>query len=406
MRLQALARGAAIGLGTLVPALAMAQQMPAVGNKREWKVGVRAEAFYDSNIARSSSSLTAIRNLTKEDYVLLPAVTATLVQPFGRQVAFLNGDVGYAFHRYNSELDRRRANVSGGVAGILGPCRPMLFGGYQAAQSDLANLNVGTTKNLKQTYTTGAGTTCARAVGPGASLSVQRADVKNSDRTVKESDTTTEVANLSLQYGRPSLGVFSAGVAHSSTEFPNRIIPGRPVGDGFFTQSYFVGYQRKFGSRLKVTGQGGLTHVKREFSPVGVDQSFNSKSYQGDITYGLGERIEFEVNGQRAIVPSQQVGKTFDKTTAVNAIVRYKAGERFTVDGGYTWQKIDANADTASALLVVTNSETDAVYGSVSFAPNDRLRLQLSVRYEERAANLSQFNYTATRVGLSAQTSF
>src|SRR5690349_19494536 len=155
MRLQALARGAAIGLGTLVPALAVAQEMPAVGNKREWKVGVRAEAYYDSNIARSSSTLSNIRNLTKEDYVLLPAVTVALVQPFGRQTAFVNGDVGYAFHRNNSELDRRRAKVSGGVAGLVGPCRPIVFGGYEAAQSDLANLNVGTTKNLRQMYTTG-----------------------------------------------------------------------------------------------------------------------------------------------------------------------------------------------------------------------------------------------------------
>jgi len=406
MRLHALARGAAISVAAFAPVLAMAQEMPAVGNKREWKVGVRAEAYYDSNIARSSSTLSNIRNLEKEDYVLLPAVTVGLVQPFGRQVAFLNGDVGYAFHRNNSELNRRRAKVQGGVAALLGPCRPVVFGGYEAAQSDLANLDVGTTKNLRQMYTTGVGSTCARGIGPGASFMLMRSDVKNSDNTVKESDTTTEVMNIQLLFARPTLGTFSAGFAHSSTEFPNRIIPDRPVGDGFFTQSYFLGYNRAFGSRLKVTAQGGITHVKREFSPPGVEQSFNSRTYQGDVVYGLGERIEFEVNGQRAITPSQQVGKTFDKNTGANAIVRYKAGERFQVEGGYSWQQIKANADTATALLVVTNAETDALYGSVSFSPNDRLRLQLSVRYEEREANLPQFTYTATRVGLSAQTSF
>ena len=97
----------------------MAQEMPTVQTKREWKVGVRAESYYDDNISRSSSVLTTQRNLSKDDYVLLPAVTATLVQPFGRQSVFLNGDVGYAFHRYNDELNRRRAKVSGGVGGIL-----------------------------------------------------------------------------------------------------------------------------------------------------------------------------------------------------------------------------------------------------------------------------------------------
>lgn len=384
----------------------MAQEMPTVQTKREWKVGVRAESYYDNNISRSSSLLTSQRNLSKDDYVLLPAVTATLVQPFGRQSVFLNGDVGYAFHRYNDELNRRRAKVSGGVGGILGPCRPVLFGSYQAAQSDLANLDVGTTKNLQQVFATGVGAQCARSSGPGASFMVQRSDVKNSALRVKESDTTTEVANVQLLYSRPTLGTFSAGFGYSSSEFPNRIIPGRPVGDGFFTQSYFVGYSRKIGQRLTVTGQGGLTHLKREFSPTGTDQSFNSKTYSGDVTYGLGERIEFEVRGSRAIMPSQQVGKTFDKTTKADALVRYKAGDRLSFEGGYSWQKINSNADTASALLVVTNAETDAIYGNVSFSPNDRLSLSLNVRYEERDANLPQFTYTATRIGVSAQTSF
>lgn len=384
----------------------MAQEMPTVQTKREWKVGVRAESYYDNNISRSSSLLTSQRNLSKDDYVLLPAVTATLVQPFGRQSVFLNGDVGYAFHRYNDELNRRRAKVSGGVGGILGPCRPVLFGSYQAAQSDLANLDIGTTKNLQQVFATGVGAQCARSSGPGASFMVQRSDVKNSALRVKESDTTTEVANVQLLYSRPTLGTFSAGFGYSSSEFPNRIIPGRPVGDGFFTQSYFVGYSRKIGQRLTVTGQGGLTHLKREFSPTGTDQSFNSKTYSGDVTYGLGERIEFEVRGSRAIMPSQQVGKTFDKTTKADALVRYKAGDRLSFEGGYSWQKINSNADTASALLVVTNAETDAIYGNVSFSPNDRLSLSLNVRYEERDANLPQFTYTATRIGVSAQTSF
>lgn len=384
----------------------MAQEMPVVQNKREWKVGVRAESYYDNNISRSSSALTNQRNLSKDDYVLLPAVTVALVQPFGRQSVFLNGDVGYAFHRYNDELNRRRAKVSGGVGGVLGPCRPVVFGSYQAAQSDLASLDVGTTKNLQQVFATGVGAQCARSSGPGASFLVQRSDVKNSDTRVKESDATTEVANVQLLYSRPSLGTFSAGVAYSSTEFPNRILPGRPVGDGFFTQSYFVGYSRKFGQRLTVTGQGGLTHFKREFSPPDVKQSFNSKTYSGDIIYGLGERIEFEVRGSRNIMPSQQVGKTFDKTTKADALVRYKAGDRLGFEGGYSWQKVNSNADSASALMVVTDSETDVIYGNVSFAPNDRLRLSLNLRYEDRNANLPQFTYTATRVGVSAQTSF
>jgi len=406
MRFQALALGAVASLGTFLPALALAQALPNVQGKREMKFGARVASYYDNNISRSSSTLSSLRNLSRDDYVLTPSVTASIVQPFGRQIAFLKGDVGYSFYRYNSQLDRRRASVSGGVAGMLGPCRPIAFGSYDASQSDLANLDIATTSNLRQQVSVGVGATCARSVGPGASFMVQRADAKNSAAVIKESDATTELASIQLLFSRPSLGTFAAGFNYSGTEYPNRINPGRPVGDGFFTQSYFIGYNRKFGSRLKVSAQGGVTHVKREFSPPGVDQSFNSASYNGDLTYGFGERIEFSATASRAVTPSMQVGKTFDKSTQATAVIRYKAGERLALETGYNWQKTDANADTAAALLVVTNAETNAVFGSVSFSPNDRMSFGLNVRYEEREANLSQFTYTATRVGVSAQTSF
>lgn len=407
MRFQALARGAVVvTLGTVVPTVALAQMPTAPAGQRVWRVGVRVEGAYDSNISRTSEDVTNVRQLTKDDYILTPNVTAAISQPFGRQVAFLSGDVGYAFYRKNSELDRRRASVNGGVAGILGPCRPMVFGGYDAAQSDLANLNVGTTKNLAEQTRIGVGASCSRGIGPGASFTLQRSETNNSDATVRESNATTEIGTLQLIFARPTLGTFSAGFTHSSTEFPNRINPGRPVGDGFFTQSYFVGYTRNFGSRLKFAGQGGVTHLKREFAPPGVDQSMNSYTYSADVTYGLGDRIEFSASGSRAITPSIAVGKTFDKSTRLGVAASYRAGQRIRLETGYTWQEIDSNVDTAAALLVVTNSQIHTVSGKVAFNANERLSLSLDVRYEDREANLPQFTYNAARIGITAQTSF
>lgn len=405
MRFQALALGAFVAAGLCAPHVARAQTMPTVEAKRDWQIGVRAEAYYDNNLSRSNKAIADTRDIVPEDYVVVPSATISLVQPFGRQAAFLKGDAGYTFHRYNTQMNRRRGKVNGGFAAVLGPCRQVTFGGYEAAQSDLANLDIGTSSNLRKTSIVGAGLQCARGVGPGGSVTVQRADVKNSAQSVRESDTTTESMSTSLVYARPSLGSFTAGFSYSNTEFPNRIIPGRPVGDGFFSQAYFLGYSRQFGSRLSVSGQGGISHVKREFAPAGVDQSFSAKNYALDVIYGFGERIDLELHAAQAITPSQQVGKTFDKQTSANASIRYQA-QRFTFSTGYSWQNIDSNVDTAASLLVVTNAEVNAVFGTVSFAPNDKMSLQLNVRYEDRQANLPQFTYTATRIGLSAQASF
>lgn len=407
MRFQALALGALVGLGFCVPGAATAQMaMPAIKPVREWKVGVRADAFYDSNIARASKALATAQGLEREDYVFTPAATVALVQPFGRQALFLNGDAGYSFYRNNSELSRRRAKLQGGLAAVFGPCRQVTFGGYEAAQSDLASLDATTTENLRQTKSVALGLTCARAVGPGLQMMVQRADTKNSAVRIKESDATTETATLGITYGRPSLGIFTVGANYSSTEFPNRIISGRPVGDGFFVQSYQLGYQREFGSRLSLSAGGGVSHVKREFAPPGVDQSFNSATYSLDVIYGLGTRIDLEVRAARAVTPSQQVGKTFDKRTSADGIIRYRAGNRLSFAGGYSRQDIDSNVDTASQLVAVTSAQVDAVYATVDFKPNETLSLGLEVRHEQRDANLPQFTYTATRLGVRAQASF
>lgn len=407
MRFQALALGAFVGLGLCTPNSASAQMaMPTVEPTRDWKVGVRADGYYDTNIARSSKGQATAQGLKRSDYVFTPAVTVALVQPFGRQSVFLNGEAGYTFYKNNSELNRRRAKMQGGVASILGPCRQVTFGGYDAAQSDLANLDATTTQNLRQTKSIALGLSCARPVGPGVQMMVQRADTKNSTDRIKESDATTETAMLGISYGRPSLGTISLGANYSSTEYPNRIIPGRPVGDGFFVQSYQLSYQRNFGSRLTMSAGGGVSHVKREFAPPGVDQSFNSATYSLDVVYGFGERIDLEVRAAQAVTPSQQVGKSYDKRTSADGTIRYKAGNRLSFAAGYSWQDINSNVDTASQLLVVTSAQVDAVFATADFKPNETMSLGLEVRHEQRDANLPQFNYTATRLGVRAQASF
>lgn len=406
MRLQALALGVFIGAGACVPAVAFAQTMPAIGAKREWTVGARVAGYYDNNVPRSNKDFPQRRPLSREDFVVTPSLTVAVVQPFGRQSLFLNGDAGYTFYRRNSELDRRRATMTGGVASILGPCRQITYGTYDAGQSDLNQLDATTSSNLRETVTVSAGLQCARPLGPGASIMVQRADTKNSARVLRESDATTESAFASISYSRPSLGTFNVGAAYTNTEFPNRINPGRPVGDGFFSQVYNVGYSRAFSSRLSVNGSVGISHVKREFAPPGVSQTFNSTAYNADIVYGLGQRIDFEVRASRAVSPSQQVGKAYDLRTSAEALVRFDPSSRLSFSTGYSWQEVDSNVDTAAALLVVTNSKVDAIFGSVTFKPNNILSLTLDARYEEREANLPEFTYSATRVGVRAQANF
>ena len=105
-------------------------------------------------------------------------------------------------------------------------------------------------------------------------------------------------------------------------------------------------------------------------------------------------------------MPSQQVGKTFDRNTDLQGSITYNLGSRFVLNAGYDRKDLKSNGDTASNLIVVTNSRTNAAFGAVSYKANRRASLVLDLRHEDRKANLPSFNYTATRVGLTAAYSF
>jgi len=409
MRFRGLALGALVGVGICMADVAAAQTaMPAVAmGKRDLKIGIRAAGAYDSNVSRSSKTVAAIRGLQLSDYTFTPAASLSVLQPIGPETIYLNADAGYVFYKENTQLNSVRAAVNGGVLSRLGFCQHAFTANYRASQNELQNVDLGNVKNVQEATSVGTGLQCVTTTGLGGSIFVSRTDTTNQARVRRESDTTVETLATGIQYGRPSLGTFSLNFNFAGTQFPNRITFGRPVGDGFFTQSYGIGYQRNFGTRLQVGAQAATTHVKREFAPPGVDTSFNTPTYSADVTYGFGPRITLQATASRSVVPSQQLGKTLDKTTGYGLIGNYKAGPRLSFRGGLQRQQVDSNVDTSIALgPVVTSQRINSIYGSVTYSPGKLWSVSLDVRHDERKANLPDFNYTSNRVGVTTQASF
>jgi hypothetical protein len=405
MRLRLLAAGTAVTAVTAGSALA--QQMPVITPKRTFDLGARVEALYDSNIARGSAALAALRGIEREDELLRPAVTANIVQPFGSQLLFVTGSAGYDFHRRNSELDRGRVDAVGGVAGTFGPCQPMLATSYKAAQSEFSDEDDITTRNLQKATAILGGVTCGRAIGPGIMVNAEREDVKNSATLRETSDHTDERFTTQLGYKNPTLGEAALLYSYANVEFPNRIIPGRPVGDGFWTAAYGVTYKRRFGSRIMLDGTAARTRVKREFAPAGAPLKFNSTTYGANIDYRLGSRLELQGHALREVKPSNRPGKVFDLATSGEVLAKYKLGTRYMVTLGHRIEDIDSNRDTSFVgRPTVTNSRTNSSYAGVQYRRSDKLSLSLDVRREERKTNLPDFNYTSMRVGLSASAGF
>ena len=383
-----------------------APQVPNVQGARQFKFEARVAAAYDTNAARTGKALAAQRGLRQEDYKVTPTVAASIVQPVGQQALFLDGTAGYDFNAYNSQLNRKRYAVTAGATGALGICRPTFYGIYNALQSDLADLDAPVSNSLQTSTGLALSATCGQGSGFGGSATVQRIDTNNSARSLRLQDRTAETLYVSLGYSAPSLVDANAFYAYANTEFPNRINPGRPVGDGFFTESLGLRLQRRFGSRLTTGVTTSGTRVKREFVPPGTRDKFTSVTYSGDATYRAGDRLLLSIAAGREVRPSERAGKLFDIAETLEGSARYRLGSRFSVTVGHAYADITSNADTASARTVVTSARTNSTYGKFEYRRASLGSISFDVRHERRDTNLPSFNYSSTRFGVSTAVSF
>jgi hypothetical protein len=407
MRVKSLALGAILGVSAGAAANAqMGPRAPVVGQERQFAFEARVTGYYDSNIARTSKAAAVARNVTPEDWVLAPAISANIVQPLGRQRLFLNGSAGYDFHRENAQLDRGRYDVTAGGAASLGFCRPLTYGTYRAAQSDLADIDLGTVSNFQETVVVAAGGDCGRPIGLSGSLMAQRADTKNSADSMLIQDNTAETLQASVRYGNPTLANVALLWVYSNNEFPNRILPGRPVGDGFWTQTVGLQVDRRFGARINFSGSVAQTYLKREFAPPGEQLDFRTTSFEANFSYRAGTRLTAELLGARQVKPSSRPGKLYDISENFEGRLRYRLNPRVNISAGHAYTDLTSNVDTLGARAVLTDSLTNATYANVEYRGLGRASVRLEVRYEDRDTNLPVFNYSATRVGVTTTVGF
>jgi hypothetical protein len=350
--------------------------------------------------------LSGIRDVARSDYILRPEATASVIQPLGRQLIFVNGSAGYDFYKRNDDLNRRRYNVTLGGVGVVGPCTENVATTFRAQQSDLGDVDQTTVKNLQKTIGFSGGITCGRSIGPTFGISGQRQDIKNSTPQLKVSDSTTAGVSATVGYTNPTLGVAGVFYSYSETENPNRIIPGRGIGDGFHVEATGVTLQHKFGSRIDARVSAGGMRLTREFAPVGSPKKVSGATYNGGVSYMAGTRLTLNLNASRAFQPSVTAGKLYDVTTRGDIGARYSLGTRIAITVGHSITDTDSNRDTALPGLVVTKSRTNSTTASILYTQNQHASVAMDVRYDDRETDVPSFNYNAVRVGLTLAANF
>jgi Putative beta-barrel porin 2 len=406
MRLRPLALVATLSAMVCSAAFAQAASPPSVSTQRDLGFGAQVLVMYDNNSARSGGALAKQRGLSPEDVTVTPTLDFNLTQPVGQQTLYVNGSAGYQFHRRNKVLDRQNVTIDGGATTQFGFCQATAFASYRASQADLQDLDPLTTKNLRDAKGLGASLQCGRPSGLGANLMVQKTENHNSESRLRVSDSDTDIISFGVGYSNQTLGTIGVNYSYASNAFPNRIIIGRPIGDGYFSESFGLTAQRNFGPRLSVNLAASRIKLKREFAPPGFPLRLTGTTYGGNLSYSVGSRISLSAGASRSIQPSGRPGKLYDVAETKDVGIGYKLGSSFDLSLNHTIGKVTSNRDSLTPILVITDSHLNSTTAGVSFSSSGRFSLGLNVRYDDRQTNLPQFDYTATTVSLRAGTTF
>jgi hypothetical protein len=146
--------------------------------------------------------------------------------------------------------------------------------------------------------------------------------------------------------------------------------------------------------------------INRDAAPVGIPLKTTGVTYQATIIYDLSKRIELKADTNHQVTPSNTPGKLYDIITTSEAYVRYDLGASFEINVGDAFVNSKSNLDSTLPFAVVTDSDTNDVYGSIKYNLGQRASMLLDLRQEERRTNLATFNYSDTRVTLTADVRF
>lgn len=398
-----------LALATLL-ALGAICSPAAAQEARKLDFGVRLAARHDSNLARSNATTAAVRGITPEDYIFTPAATFDLVLPVSRQSFFVRGSAGYDYYRENTQLNSARYDVESGLNGRFGACSGTVMTAYHRSQSDLQDLTIVNPKNVLELTNLTAQVGCQRQAGLGVSGSVGHVWATNSNRIQSQSDYEADQASAELSYGRPTLGSLTTFLQYQKTEYKDAgPLLGRQ--NGYELLAGGVSYERRIGSRL----QGRVSVSQSQVDPIGIlpgggggGDSYSGVTYSGDLTYRPTDRMEAMFEYSRAIVPSTQRGTLYDLDESYRLSGKYKVGSRIVAMLGGERRESTAEGTLGGPPIGgnFTESRTVSLFGSLSFQQNDRLSYLLDIIHEERTTNDPRFDYSATRIGLTADVAF
>ncbi|NNM77248.1 outer membrane beta-barrel protein [Sphingomonas sp. ID1715] len=382
-------------------------------------IGIRAavDVSYDSNAFGLSDALIRQGRLagrSKDDISITPSLQLDITQPFGRQAAYLRGTIGYDFYLQNSQLQRERIQLDGGVNLQVGHgCSGGVNAAYGRFKSNSGDVFVLGDEplirdiNTQETLVFGGRAQCGGAIGITPAIGYQHSQIRNDSRFFKLNDSNSDSFDGSIGYSRPSLGRISLYGTYTTAKYLNRTviglpgpIPGIPT-DGVESYSAGVRFERQIGTRVQGSIAGGYSWVnpKNIFS-----NKFRGSSYSASLNIRPFDAMSLDLLASREAETTNAVFASYSITEIYALNGTYRLNRKMSANFGSSYQSRDYRGRFATVDGAATLGEDKFVraYVGLAYDLNRRLRLNGLVSQQRRKADNPLFNYNNTTVSLGA----
>ncbi len=386
---------------------------------RGYQLAATLRTLYDDNLLRLPDGQNA-NGRSKSDFRFSPTVDASIGMPLGRQQFYIGGTFGRDYYARNTDLNRNRYLIGGGVNWRLGAiCTGALAGEFNRRQNLLNDAGF-QVDNVQENGTYGGSANCR--VGP---IGVGGTIIHNTTNNLNPSRALFNVSSTSyaprLTYGSVNFGQFSLGGSYNDVTYPRRTVLGLSgsVPDRIAIYAGRVGYQRSLGTRLSIT-LGASYNKARPIPrtqvffvidpvtglPVGVTNDRNGYSgvgYDGSLSYTPSPRLSAQLSASRNVTSTPNAGASFVINQAYGANVSYKVGPSITAGLGAAYDIRDYRGGFVSPTepRLRVSDKSKRIYGSITYSPVKLYDIDLEVAHQSRVSNPSVFNYSGTSVSLT-----
>jgi hypothetical protein len=368
------------------------------------RINGTVEAAYETNVAGGDALVAAERGLIQQDFMITPTVLVDVLRPVGPESVFLQGSAGYSFYDRNTVLNRENLNLAGGLNARLGICRGTATARISRYQDQLQDLTRTAVKDVYDLYSVGLDTTCGRPVGISPILSVSQSWANNSNVELSSSDSQTFSVSAGVAYQAPAFGKLSLFGQYQTTTFNNRfvLVNSQPVQDGYDTYGGWIRYQRLLGARIQGTVSVGYTSLK---PAVAGTPGFDGFTYDADLTYRVDSRLGLHGSFTRDLEPSNVLDATYGLETKTLVEATYDLAARVKLNLGVSETTRRFQGLALITGVDLTKDDIKSIYATATYRRN-KLFVALNVRNDERIANVADFSYSDTRVGLTVGTAY